>query len=83
MKSKIRPIEMYIGTHNNGDYGSWHTDYVEIPIDTPESDIEKVSKAKAMDDFIEVENLTFVGVYFIMPLEEVDEYYEFCDDEDN
>ena len=79
MKSKVRPIEMYIGINNSGDCGSWYTDYVEIPIETPENEIEKVANEQAMTDFIEVENLTFVGIYCIMPLEEIDEYYEFCE----
>ncbi len=78
MKSKVRPIEMYFGrAYGGGDYGDWSTDYVEIPIDTPDDKIEMVAKAKAKEEY-GGDDLAFVGVYYIMPLEEIDEYYDFC-----
>jgi len=77
MKSKIRPIEMYYGYSYGDDHGSWGTDYVEIPVDTPEDKIAEVAKEIAINEY-EGDDLAFVGVYHIMPLDEVDEYYDFC-----
>ena len=74
MESKTRPIEMYIG--EGSDFGTWHTEYVDIPIDTPEDKIEQVAKDKAHEVF---SDFIFIGVYAIVPLEEIegwDEVYE-------
>ena len=77
MSYKTRPIEMYYGyAEGNGDYGSWGTDYVDIPIDTPEDKIAEVAKEIAKNEY-EGDDLAFVGVYHIMPLEDVDDYYDF------
>jgi len=75
MKSKVRPVEMYIGISNGSDFGTWYTDYVEIPIDTPENLINDVAIEVAKKH---LSNIAFVGVYSIMPLEDVDEYYDWC-----
>lgn len=83
MKSKVRPIEMFFAIPNGGgDCGSWYTDYVEIPIDTPDDKIEAVSKNVAIDTYKGEETLAFTGVYFIMPIEEVDEYYDYCNEDE-
>jgi len=69
---------MYYGWGYGGDYGTWNTDYVSIPIDTPKDKIEEVAikTAKSMNvDFEGKPDLVFVGVYHIMPLEDLDEYY--------
>ena len=73
MKHKTRPIEMYYGyAQGNGDSGSWGTDYVDIPIDTPDDKIESVAKETARNEY-EGDDLAFVGLYSIVPLEELDE----------
>ena len=72
MEHKERPIEMYIG--EGSDFGTWSTEYVDIPIDTPEDKIEEVAIKKARNVF---DDFVFVGVYSIMPLEELDEFYDY------
>lgn len=62
---KTRAIEMYIGI--GSDFGTWGTEYVDIPEDTPEDDIEVVGRNKLRAegfDFI------FAGVYCIPPLDD-------------
>jgi hypothetical protein len=72
-KHKIRPIEMYIG--EGSDFGTWGTEYVDIPIDTPDDKIEQVAKDKVHEDFAEREFI-FCGVYAIVPLEDLDDFYD-------
>jgi len=64
-----RLIEVYIGT--GSDNGTWDTDYVEIPADTPDEKIEQVaidtSKALLQEQGTDY---MFVGVYNIPPIEE-------------
>lgn len=57
---KTRAIEMYIGEK----FGTWDTVYVNIPIDTPESDIERVGREEVKrQGYVNV----FSGVYSIPP----------------
>ena len=70
MENKTRPIEMYVG--EGSDSGTWYTEYVDIPIDTPEDKIEEVAKDQARNDFID---FVFIGVYSIVPLEDIGNYY--------
>ena len=49
MRNKLRPIEMYIG--EGSDFGTWTTEYVDIPIDTPEDKIEEVAIETAKIEF--------------------------------
>lgn len=83
MKSNVRPVTMYYGFGT--DYGTWHTAEVEIPIDTPENLINDVAIQIAKENSILYDNqpLVFVGVYSIMPLEDVDEYYDWCNEKDS
>ena len=74
MKKKLRPIEMYVGY--GSDFGSWGTDYIDIPIDTPEDKIEEVAKDQARNKF---KDFAFIGVYAIVPLEELDDWYDWND----
>jgi hypothetical protein len=75
MSDLKRVVEMYIGT--GSDYGSWRTDYAEIPIDTLDNDIEAVAikemtlKCKGMEEF------QFTGVYSIPTLEDSNEIMEY------
>ena len=71
MTKKTRPIEMYIG--EGSDFGTWHTEYVDIPIDTPEDKIEQVAKDQARNDFTD---FVSIGVYSIVPLEEIEGWDE-------
>lgn len=62
---KTRKIEMYIG--EGSDFGTWGTEYVDIPIDTPDEKIEQVAKDavnKSFDDYC------FCGVYAIPDLDD-------------
>ena len=77
MKNKLRPIEMYIG--EGTDFGTWSTEYVDIPIDTPDDKIEEVAKDQARNVF---EDFVFIGVYCIVPLEDIEDFYdEWCDED--
>jgi hypothetical protein len=67
-RRKTRSIEMYVGiAEGGGDSGSWATEYVEIPRNTPASAIEKTAekamRRKLMKDG--TENVALVGVYHI------------------
>ena len=72
MERKTRPIEMYVGT--GSDSGTWSTDYVHIPIDTPEDKIEEVAKDCAREKFKDID-FVFIGIYSIVPFEEIDDWY--------
>ena len=65
---ETRSIEMYIGTGTTLSTGNWHTDFVEIPVNTPERDIADVSgetlRARTGEDFI------FCGIYSIPSLDD-------------
>jgi len=67
MPKKDRPIEIYVGYSNGSDAGHWGTEYVRIPLDTPEEKIAAVA-CKAMQTMLDdrgVENAAFFGVYNI------------------
>jgi hypothetical protein len=72
MEHKTRPIEMYIG--EGSDFGTWGTEYVDIPVATPADEIEQVAKDRVHEDFAEREFI-FCGVYAIVPLEDLDDFY--------
>ena len=69
MGRKTRIVEMYIG--EGTDFGTWHTEYVDIPIDTPEDKIEEVAKNVANETF--TIDYMFVGVYSVPSLDELDD----------
>ena len=58
---------MYIGVGT--DFGTWGTEYVDIPIDTPDDKIEEVAIAKVKEDGV-VDNFVFCGVYCIPSLDD-------------
>jgi hypothetical protein len=60
---KTRLIEMYVGYSE----GSWNTTYVDIPLDTADEDIEKVSIAVAKKT---IKDYVFVGLYNITEIDE-------------
>lgn len=60
---KVRNIEMYIG--EGSDFGTWGTEYVEIPADTPNDKIEEVAKDAVDKSF---DGYCFCGVYAIPDL---------------
>ena len=64
---KTRAVEMYIGIGT--DFGTWSTEYVDIPIDTPDDKIEEVAIAKEKEDGV-VDNFVFCGVYCIPSLDD-------------
>jgi|TARA_R110000822_G_scaffold134760_1_gene272451 hypothetical protein len=67
-----RNIEVYIGI--GSDFGTWSTEYVEIPRDTPEDQIESVAIDQAKSEIAEY---MFIGIYAIPSLEESDEMMEY------
>ena len=76
---KTRTIEMYIGTGD--DSGTWGTEYVDIPIDTPEDKIEEAGKDAVIAEGIP---FTICGIYAIPPLDEFPNctnHLQSCDDD--
>ena len=72
-----RVVEMYIG-EGDGDFGTWGTEYVEIPRDTPDNKIKELAIEQAKEDFTKKGyGFIFVGVYCIPPLEDSDEIMEY------
>lgn len=63
MAKKTRLIEMYVG---NSD-GTWYTDYVDIPFDTADDDIERVSINAAAT---QIKGYVFIGLYNITEIDE-------------
>jgi hypothetical protein len=45
MRKKTRQIELGIAFSNGDSCGHWNTDYVEIPLNTPKKDIQKIACA--------------------------------------
>lgn len=70
MARKTRMVEMYIG--EGGDFGTWGTEYVDIPIDTPDDKIDEVAIETAKAIF---KGYAFLGVYSVVPLDEL-EYFD-------
>lgn len=66
---KTRAIEVYLGY--GSDHGTWTTEYVDIPEDTPEEKIEQAAKDAAR---AEGHEFVFCGVYAIPSLD--DQPYE-------
>ena len=68
---KTRPIEMFFG-FQEGNAKAWDTDYVEIPIETADADINTVASeaflkmAQKWEDTL----IAFCGVYCIVDPEE-------------
>ena len=78
-----RPVEMYLArpwpTVVGGDTGEWWTDFVNIPINTPEDQIAAVAEGVLMEE-IEDDDIAFVGVFNIQSLEELDDEDDEFDD---
>ena len=75
MKDLKRVVEMYVGWGFHGiDSGTWETEYVEIPRDTPECQVRERAIAQAKEDF---SDFVFVGIYSIPDLNESDEMIEY------
>ena len=64
-----RAIEVYLGVGT--DFGTWGTEYVDIPADTPEDKIEQAARDAARAEGYE---FVFCGVYCIPPMD--DQPYE-------
>ena len=60
-----RVVEMYIG--EGTDFGTWGTEYVDIPVDTPEDKIEEVGKTKLREVGYQ---FVFAGIYCIPSLDD-------------
>ena len=73
MSDLKRVVELYIGV--GSDYGTWHTEYVEIPRDTPEEQVELVAINQGKEDFRD--GFMFVGIYAIPSLEDSDDIMEY------
>ena len=73
MTTLNRVVEMYVG--KGTEFGTWSTEYVEIPRDTPDNEIELKAINQAKEDFRY--NFVFVGVYSIPSLEDSDEIMEY------
>jgi len=62
---------MYVGFDHNGEgNGTWSTQYVTIPSDTPDDKVDLVAQKQALADLAsmpEGEKVAFVGVYNIPP----------------
>jgi hypothetical protein len=70
---KTRNIEMYIG--EGSDFGTWGTEYVEIPWDTPIDKIEEVA-IKTLKNCELSDDFQFCGVYSIPELDDsINQYY--------
>lgn len=63
---------MFIGV--GSDFGTWSTEYVEIPRDTSDDMLTLVATNQAKEDFDE---FVFVGVYSIPSLKDSDEIMEY------
>ena len=67
---KTRVVEMYVGVGTgNGDCGTWGTTYVDIPIDTPENEIEEVAKDILRNDE-KIVSFAFAGIYHLPALDD-------------
>ena len=70
--SQTRSIEVYIGY--GSDSGTWLTEYVDIPLDTPDDKIESVAIDVAKSQF---RDTAFIGLYSIPEsMGDTDEYYQ-------
>jgi len=66
---KTRVVEMFIGVGT--DSGSWFTDFVNIPIDTPEEKIEEVAKDVLKAELAQNDmSCVICGVYSVPLLDE-------------
>jgi len=75
MRKLKRVVELYIG--EGSDFGTWRTDYVEIPRDTPDDNISDIALAQGKIDFGQSEGYMFSGIYSIPSLEDSDEIMEY------
>ena len=64
-EEKSRRVEVYVGYSNH----TWATFFIEIPLSTPEENIEKVTIDKAIDLYHNnpntVDEVAFIGIYNI------------------
>lgn len=81
---KTRPVELIICESYGSDNGNWWTSDVDIPIDTPEENIERVAK-----NILQIESegqlgemIVHIGLYNVLPLEELDEWYYDTEEEE-
>lgn len=73
-KRKTRPIEYYrLWAGNSGDSGTWDTDIIDIPADTPDDKIEEAVKDAAAKIRWREEPPVLVGIYSVPEQEEGDE----------
>ena len=72
-KYEPRMVEMYFGEPGNGgDYGTWFTDYVEIPLNTPDDKVKEIA-INAAKEYANENNIQyiFIGVYNITNMEDI------------
>lgn len=72
LTGKTRQIEMFVATSNGDAAGSWTTDYVDIPLETPEDEIAEVAEEAMREHLGERTDVAFVGVYHVPDPEEED-----------
>lgn len=77
MARTTRPVEMYVGLGE--DSGTWHTEYVDIPIDTPD---DKIFEAAMFAGQTQIKEFVFIGVYSVTSIDELEEEFE-TDDNGN
>lgn len=71
---KTRPVEIVIGIGD--DSGTWGTEYFDVPYETPESILVEVAVTAAKNEYYSKGYpFTFMTLYAIVPLDEVDEFY--------
>lgn len=70
---KMRSIEMIICSSSGDDAGTWCTDYIEIPFNTPSKNIEKVAVKATQRAMMKggCEGVVHIGVYCVPPKEDV------------
>jgi len=76
MKEKKRIIELGVSLSNKGeDYGTWGTELVEIPLNTPEEDIEQTAKdiflGGCLPEF--KDSIVHIWLYWVPEIGELDE----------
>ncbi len=70
---RTRSIEYYrCWAGNSGDSGTWDTDFVTIPADTPDDQIDRVVREAVEKIQWRNEPPVLVGVYSVPPIEDDD-----------
>lgn len=80
LRGKTRQVEMIVCLPNTaGDVGMWHTEYVEVPADTPEARIGDVADAKLRAAYeAQNQDVAFIGVYNLPKLSHQELQCEKC-----